>query len=411
MSALLQAAWEVIRSMPTFALAPLFWVVVALVAFQYNRIANTERRQLRTVFNPWTRQMPSAILQGLIGGLIASLLMVIVGVTVSPGDLTFVWVLAIALMLIQPRLMCFAYAGGFVSFSSLLIGWPRISVPGVLGLVAVLHVTESLLMYLSGDATKTPTTVENRAGRTVAGFLMQRFWPLPLFALVASAVPAGGGISMPAWWPLIPPADAAAAASMAILPVVAALGYGDVAITAPPRAKSRTSAQHLAVYSLSLLALAVISVRYPALQLLAAVYAPVAHEVIVVINGRREISGEPYLVPAVDGVAVHATLPGSPAEIAGLSTGDVITAVNGTPVRTVAELEGALLPDWPGIEFRVRRGDEQVVLRAPWTGGGSGVMAVPDPTYPDQPSRLVVRREGIVSGFLKRVLYRKTNRR
>lgn len=406
-SALLQAAWEVIRSLPSFVFAPLFWVVIGLVAFQYSRIANTERHQLRAVFNPWFRQLPSAIWQGALGGLVASLLMVIIGVTVTPGDLTFVWILALALMLIQPRLMCFAYSGGIVSFASLLIGWPKISVPGVLGLVAVLHITESLLIYLSGDSTVTPTTIENRAGQTVAGFLLQRFWPLPLFALVAGTAPsAGGGIGMPAWWPLIPPANMAAVASMTILPVVAALGYGDVVVTTTPKEKSRQSAQHLAVYSVSLLALAILSVHYPALQLLAAIYAPVGHELVVVLNGRRETTGEPHLKPTPAGALVHAALPDSPAAVAGLKTGDVIIAVNDAPVHTAADIEAALLPDWPAVEFRLHRGDEQLVLRAPWHGEPSGVMVVPDPASPDQPSRLVIRKGGPVAAFFRKLLYR-----
>lgn len=407
MGALLQAAWMVVSNMPMFLLSLMFWAVVLIVGYLYSRIGANERKQYGVVFNRTVAQLPAAALQGFLGGLLASFIMVLIGVTVAPEDLVYIWVVSLILAAFQPRLICFSYSAGFVSLASILLGWPRVSVPGLLGLVAVLHVTESLLIFISGHQTASPTTVENRNGQTVGGFVLQRFWPVPFFALVVSAAgPTGGGVGMPAWWPLIPPARAAAATLTAtITPVVAALGYGDLAITAPPQAKSRASALNLAIYSVTLLVLAVLSSRFPPLGLLAALFSPVGHELVVILGSRREVTDAPFLRRPEQGVAVLAVMPDSPAAAAGVRSGDVITAVNDAPVSRKEDIDAALLPNWPGVDFRIIRAGEEIVLRASWDGSPLGIIPLPEPDRPDE-SQLVARKPTALGTLVERILCR-----
>lgn len=408
MSALFQAAWMVVTSMPTFLVSLMFWAVVLIVGYLYGRIGSSERRQYGAVFNRTLTHLPRAALQGFLGGLLASFIMVLIGVTVSPQDLTYIWVLALLLAAIQARLICFSYSAGIVSVASILIGWPHVSVPGLLGLVAVLHITESLLIFISGAQTASPATVENRAGKTVGGFLLQRFWPVPFFALVVSAGgPAtGGSVNMPAWWPLIPPASVAAATlATTITPVVAALGYGDLAVTAPPSAKSRASARNLAVYSVSLLALAVLSSHFPVFALPAAIFSPLGHELVVILGSRREVTDEPFLKQAEHGVTVLAVLPGSVAAAAGIMSGDIIAAVNDTPVLHNEDIAAAVLPRWPGMEFRIIRGGEEAICRATPAGDAPlGILPVPEPGSND--SQLIVRKQTALAALVERLLYK-----
>ncbi|MGE5560213.1 MAG: PDZ domain-containing protein [Chloroflexota bacterium] len=414
MNALFRAAWMVVSSTPVFLVSLMFWAVVIIVGYLYSRIAANERKLYGVTFNRTRLQLPGATLQGLVGGLLASLLMVLVGVTVSPQDLTYIWILSLLLAAVQTRLICFSYSAGFVSIASILLGWPRVSVPGLLALVAVLHITESLLIAISGWQTASPTTVENRRRETVGGFLLQRFWPVPFFALVVSAAgPAGGGgVSMPAWWPLIPPAGfAAAELTTTITPVVAALGYGDLAVTLPPQAKSRASARNLAIYSVTLLALAVLSSHYPAFGLLAAIFSPVGHELVVIIGSRREVTDPPLLAQTEHGLTVLAVVPGSIAAAAGLRSGDIIAAVNDTPVLRAGDIAEAMLPRWPGMEFRVLREGEEVILRAtPWEGAPLGIVPVPEPDKPEE-SQLVVKRQTALAALVEKLLYKSGMRR
>ena len=65
-------------------------------------------------------------------------------------------------------------------------------------------------------------------------------------------------------------------------------------------------------------------------------------------------------VTVVPGVVVAAVLPGSPAEAAGLSPGDVIGGVDGTPVLSGEELQAAVraLPERAEATVQLVRGKE-----------------------------------------------------
>ncbi|TAN56619.1 MAG: PDZ domain-containing protein, partial [Betaproteobacteria bacterium] len=67
-----------------------------------------------------------------------------------------------------------------------------------------------------------------------------------------------------------------------------------------------------------------------------------------------------------DGAAIAQIQPDSPAEKAGLRAGDIVTAVNGRPVRGAAELRAQLgiIPVGENVEMRVQRGAEQRSIRA-----------------------------------------------
>jgi serine protease Do/serine protease DegQ len=70
-------------------------------------------------------------------------------------------------------------------------------------------------------------------------------------------------------------------------------------------------------------------------------------------------------VPVKEGAAIMAVQPGSPAERAGLRAGDVVTALNGRPVRGSAELraQAGVIPAGETVELRVQRGREVQTLR------------------------------------------------
>jgi S1-C subfamily serine protease len=89
---------------------------------------------------------------------------------------------------------------------------------------------------------------------------------------------------------------------------------------------------------------------------------------------------ERFDLPTADGVWVQTVTPGGPADDAGVRVsgptetfqeqswrtgGDIITAVDGTPVRGDSDLAQALLPHLPGetIELTVRRGSAKKTLR------------------------------------------------
>ncbi|MDH7577954.1 MAG: PDZ domain-containing protein [Bacillota bacterium] len=326
---------------------PFFWLVVLLVWLQYQRMLRTKEALFGFRDSPF-RVAGVALGYGIIGGLAGSCLMVLFGISINGLGIGYLWLLAIALMLINPRFLCFSYAGGILALFSLVTGYPKVNISALMGLVAVLHLVESVLILISGHFDPLPVYVRNRFGRVVGAFNLQKFWPIPLAVMaILTGVPhqvPGDIIKMPEWWPLIRPWGELENQEIiySIFPVVAALGYGELAITRLPREKAKHSALNLALFSLVLLGLAVLASHYSRWAVLAALFAPLGHELVIHLGRRAEFEGRPRFVPPSRGVMVLDVFKGSPAARAGLRAGDVILRLGGVPVNSRAELLSAL---------------------------------------------------------------------
>lgn len=325
-------------------------IVLFMVYSQYQRAATMERRLFGFVKNPPWPQLGRALVHGILGGMLATAVFVLLGISLSAVGIWYLWLLAIALMFIHPRFLCFSYGGGLLALSSILVGWPRIDVPALMALIAVLHMVEAVLIYASGGDGATPMFVREADGRVVGGFVIQKFWPVPFVALVGALVApeviqSTPAVSMPQWWPIIAPMDSHAVGmeyAYALFPVVAALGYSDVSVTALPRQKARRTAWNLMAYSIGLLLLAIAAQWGTPFALAAAVFSPVAHE--WVIRRSRHIEEKGKSVFTGEATMVLDVHPYSPAARAGLQTGDVIRTVNGIPVHSREALAQAMEP-------------------------------------------------------------------
>lgn len=338
----------ILRSSFSIFFEPMFWLVILLVGFQYRQQQRNQERMFGVAVFEWKKQMLHAAWLGLIGGWLGSLLLTLTGVSVNHLGLSYVWPVAIALMVIHARFLCFAYAGGLVAISYLLFGWPVISVPHILSLVAVLHITESFLIAISGRFSAVPVILRQNE-RLVGAFTLQNFWPLPLLVLLVVGMPADkvpeGMVNMPDWWPPLPfgaePPEGKQWVHM-LMPVVAALGYADIAVSTRPEKKRTQSAVLLFAFSLTLLLFAVLSAHYSWLQLPAAILSPVGHDLLIWLQNRREMRGKPLFVHGEYGLTVLDTVPGSPARITGIRPGDVLLSLYGMPLNNEAELVEAI---------------------------------------------------------------------
>lgn len=299
-------SWTNVLSHSAFSIlqvliSPFFWLVVALVWLQYRRMLKTKEALYGLKDSP-LRASFIALIYGIIGGFLGSFLMIIFGVTINGMGVAWLWIIALVLMLFSPRLLCFSYAGGVLALIYLIFGYPQVNIPGLMGLVAVLHLVESVLILLSGHQDPLPVYVRNPGGRVVGAFNLQKFWPIPLAVMMillgADQVP-GELMKMPEWWPLIRPWDTASTQEVMyqILPVVAALGYGELAVTCLPRECTKRSAVHLAGYSIILLGLAVVASHYPQFSIIPALFSPLGHELVIFLGRRRELQGMPRFVP------------------------------------------------------------------------------------------------------------------
>ncbi|HSW35899.1 MAG TPA: hypothetical protein VLH18_04765 [Candidatus Limnocylindrales bacterium] len=338
----------------TFVLAlfmPFFWFVLFIVYLQYRRLAFTEEKLYGRTINRVGRQMLFSIGLGIVGGFLASLALILLGLSLEQMGLYFVWPVAILLMLINPRYLCFSYAGGIVTFVVLLMRhfiipfFPqmaefafvesllRVHIPALLILIGLLHLMESLLIYLGGHWGSSPIYLKNVDGTVVGAFSLQRFWPIPLAALTVTIVMQSEilGVDMPGWWPLIrstlQPGFGQTLQYM-IFPVAAGLGYADIAFSSTPRERSQSSARDLAIYSTVLLVIALGSAIYYWLILPGVLFAPIGHELLILYSKKREQSNLPCYQSSSSGVQLMMVLPGTAAAEAGLLEDDIILKVN-----------------------------------------------------------------------------------
>jgi hypothetical protein len=389
-----------------------YWLVVLFVYWQARRAAGLEQAIYGRPLNPPLRRTLTAVGYGAVAGIAGTLLITVLGIPLGVTDIAYVWPLALLLLLIDPRLLCFAYAGSALILAKLIFGWPPVHAAGLLGLVAVLHLVEGVLVALDPEKIITPLYVRTKDHGTVGGFFVQRFWPVPLvivlFLPAAQGAAVTGNIATPGWWPLVPPVlgTLASSALFVLLPIAAGLGYADIALTRPATSKSAVTAGLLCLYSGVLLLLAVLGSHNPAWLWAGAIFAAGAHEWLARHGGGAELRGEPYFRKAEHGVRILDVLPDSPAEQLGLRSGQVIQAVNGTSVddrAALAEAVGsasfflALDVDGREIEWNRHRGGL----------GDLGVIPVPEPTDPAHADLTRPRRGLAVLGWLERLRLRR----
>ena len=353
-------------------------VVTALVALQYRRSESVRASLFGVRTRRLWRDTISATLLGLAGGLLGSILIVLAGLPLTGSGMIFVVLLFLAAMLalISPRFICFAYAGGIICLLKIfadalqievLSGLLPINISQVLGLVALLHLVESILIFFSGHLGAVPTFFGDASGRPVGGFTLQKFWPIPLVALTVSGYSASPDLlgGMPPWWPLIKPGPLGEgmAFQYALVSVVAGLGYGDLAIARTPQKKSRISAFYLALYSLILFLLAVWSQYNFWLAPLAALFSPLGHELVIYLGRRSELAGRPAFAPSARGLRVLDVIPGSTAWNMGLRSGDLIISLGGLPVYDRRGLQLAIDSLTGPLEVEFLQGPGQVYSR------------------------------------------------
>ncbi|MGB9678388.1 MAG: PDZ domain-containing protein [Thermoanaerobacteraceae bacterium] len=352
----IQVIWETIKTVAMAIFNPLFWLVVVLIWLQYKNKVKLEREILGKEQETMKDLLLDSIVYGLFAAIIGSIIIVLLGITIENIGLEYVWPLAILLMLINPRYICFSYAGGLVSLFSLIFGFPHINVPALMAIVGILHLMESMLIFLDGHHNSTPVFVELNDGRIVGGFSMQKFWPIPFAVLIiVTGVTASQGFNMPDWWPIIKPTGIDT--NNMILGItlgMAALGYGDIAITKTPKKKSLVSAKRLLIFSLILIGLSIAGIYSVIFQFLAAIFAPLAHETIILFGQRDERINAPLFVAPENGVMVLFIAKGSPAEKMGISPGDTILKINDFTIKDDNDIINILSkqPDFLSITVR-----------------------------------------------------------
>ncbi|MBF8982804.1 PDZ domain-containing protein [Lutibacter sp. B2] len=347
-------------------LNPLFGVVIFLVYMQYKKINKMEIKILGEAKRSIKKKLIRSLITGLLCSSIGIVIIMFLGITIMPKDFIFILPLAVILMLINIRYLCFSYAGGVVAISSYLFGVPTINISSVLVLIGILHLIESMLIWLDGSTDPLPLFIENKEYGIVGGFSLQRFWPIPIVILLLTLGQMEGAkeIVLPDWWPIFRGTNSNIEnMSLQMVILVAALGYGDMAITNTPEETCKKSAKRLFVYSIILIILSVISTKIDIFKFIAAVFAPLAHEGLILYGQREEKLGKPLFTKKSMGVTVLDIKENKPGHIMGLNRGDVILKINNYYIYSQKEIQLVLtqIPSYIWIEIMDLKGAKKTL--------------------------------------------------
>lgn len=373
-SAYLQESLAVAFNVMAVVLSPssFFWAITLVVGLQYYRMAKNKAEFFEV---PRDRVWPMVLVAtgwGIVAGIAGSLLMDFLNISIGFTGLEYLWPVALVLMMLNPRFLCFAYAGGLVSLSYLIFGWPQVNPSQMMALVGVLHLMESFLILVSGHLGATPTYMKLDSGEVVGAFTLQRLWPIPLSILILSRPIILDKFTMELSFtePYFP-----------FLLVIAALGYSDIALSRNPKAKSSSSFKYLGLYSIILLAISIFSAHYPPLVWIAVLFGPLGHELVIKLGQQEEFGGRPIYRAPDRGVMVLDVVDKSAADVGGIRSEDVILTVDGIAVDNKQVLE-QMLRDRVGaeaVEMVIgRNGSFSRSIRLRLGDQGAGIIPVPD---------------------------------
>ncbi|PJY99609.1 cell division protein [Bacillus vallismortis] len=343
-----QWGFELLKSAGLFFLHPLFWFFIMIsLAFGYVRIKR-ERRTFHTKIADIYDDLTFTYTKGLIPGLLLSVVLGVLGISIPLGVLAIIAVItAAAALTLRANWMSAAY---IVSVSMLIgfglqinqaepflerfpqgfaVVWPAMAV--FLGLMVII---EGVVAYRSAHVRTSPALVVSSRGLPIGQQLANRIWLLPLFLLV----PGNGLESHLSWWPVF----TVPGGSFHFLWIPYFVGFGQRVQGSLPETSIRITAKRICILGLAVTALGAASLLWTPLAG-AAVITALLGRVFLSIKQRVNDNAAPFYFSKRDqGLMVLGIIPNTPAEDLELKIGEIITKVNGILVKNVSDFYEAL---------------------------------------------------------------------
>ena len=374
---------------------PYLYASLLLVVLIYRRQIVLQRKLFYARFHSLPIEWIQTVIWGLLAGILATVILFACGASLQAELLPVLWILALLLMVVRLRFVCFAYvigltgvvAGVFGQFPKLAqplldLGWldwlikPLLSADlySLFLLVGVLHFIEALLVRFQGARMGMPMFFLGKRGKLIGGYHFQRFWPVPL--LLMAPIADYGSI-----WAVWSDPDKLAQL-LVLLPFPVIIGFSDMTVTKLPQQKTASTANGLFVFSFLTIGLAVTVKFFAIAAIPAAVLIVLAHEALRWFAKLGEDQRSPFYTNSSSGLKVLAVLPRSAAEALGIEPGEIIHKVNGFRVQNRRELFDALRlhPAYCKLEVFNLDGQLKFLKRALFTDDHHqlGVVLAPD---------------------------------
>ena len=105
----MELLWQMLGQMGTLLYTPVFWLAVGLVYLQTRRWAHMRQALFQLRRETIAGRVAATVAIGMVGGLVASVLLFLLGVSVDQIGLFYVWAVALLLMLFRQRLFCLCW--------------------------------------------------------------------------------------------------------------------------------------------------------------------------------------------------------------------------------------------------------------------------------------------------------------
>lgn len=266
-----------LQTIGAMVVSPIFWLTLG-VTYRYYIQYEWDKASARKL-------ALASSLEGLFAGFLVIWLIVVLGLVMQPSPaLLCIGPFSMMLSFYRPRFLCMAYGAGITIILFWGLHW-QVDAAGVMGLVAILHLAEGILVLLFGKQ-HTVTIYQQNKQKLCQSKGIYCFWPVPICLMIAMKLQADA-LAMPAWWPLLSVSGIGSEAICGLLPLAVTLGYSDLA--AQP-GKIRQNALLILAYAIILLLLSLIAAREKMYQPIGLLFMMGGHEAIV--KGRSWIKHE-----------------------------------------------------------------------------------------------------------------------
>ncbi|MDA3845522.1 MAG: PDZ domain-containing protein [Vallitaleaceae bacterium] len=350
----------VAQSVFSYMFVMLVWILYMLV--KKLGLANVYNRdQSRTTF----ASMIELAMHGTIAGFILSLVLILIGIpiTMSPYLLLLIPI-SLILGMGNIRYLCMSYSMGVLGLMAMIFNGQNlgsvtlpnidIEVSGLIALAGALHVIEGVLVALYGDRDAIPI-VSKKGDQILLGHIIQRYWPIPFAALIATTGAfTGGTVEMPNWWPFIGQSSFIVD-SMIFMPLsmLGILGYSTVTFVQSPKKRVVGSGIGISIYGIVLIGLGLISQNNMVLEIIGIVSMVGLHELIIAVELFYENNTEPIYPLPEKGIRIMHVNEGSIAEYMGLVKGDLIENINGIEVVNLRHFKAIMKQKYNAIKIQV----------------------------------------------------------
>jgi len=350
----------VAQSVFSYMFVMLIWILYMLV--KKIGLANVYNRdQARSAFS----SIIELAMHGTIAGFVLSLILIMIGMPIkfSPYLLLLIPI-SLVLGMGNIRYLCMSYSAAILGVLALLLNGQiiggvtipniDIEVSGLLALVGTLHVIEGVLVALYGDRDAIPI-VSKKDDQILLGHIIQRYWPIPFAALVATTGAfTGETVDMPSWWPLIGQ-NTFLIDSMIFMPMsmLGIIGYSTITFVQSPKKRVVSSGIGIGIFGILLIALGYISQNHVVLEVLGIVAMFGLHEVVIGLELYYENHEQPIYPLPKRGIRIMHVNEGSIADYMGLVKGDLIEKINDIEVVNLRHFKAIMKQKFDAIKVQV----------------------------------------------------------